>query len=74
MIIKIEYVERIRRDDDLLLILAKANGVRVTSIERWLRKNNKILTTAENLGILSKHLRVDATGLLQEDKKIAEAK
>ena len=68
MILKIEYVERIRKDDELLLELAKANGVRVASVVRWLRDKNQILTTAGNLAIIRKRFNVvDSDELLVEE-------
>lgn len=74
MILKIEYVERIRKDDELLLELAKANEVRVATVERWLREKNQILTTAGNLLIIKKRLEVLDSDELLVEETIAEVK
>lgn len=78
MILKIEYVGKVRRDDGLLLELAKANNVKVSSIVRWLRpsnrKGNKLLTTIENLNIIRRHFQVSDTAELLEEETIAEVK
>lgn len=74
MVLKIEYVDRIRKDDDLLLTLAKANNVRVGSAERWClrgnKKGNRILTTASNLVIISKHFGISETADLLEEEYV----
>jgi len=78
MILKIEYVGKVRRDDDLLLELAKANSVKVSSIQRWLRpgnrKGNKLLTTVENLGIIGRHFKISDTAELLEEETITEVR
>jgi len=76
MILKIHYMDLIRLDDELLLLLAKANSVRVGSVLRWLkpdnRKGNRMLTMAENLAIIAKHYGVNDTKDLLEEETITE--
>jgi hypothetical protein len=68
MTLKKSVAGDVRRNDDLLLALAKANEVKVSSIQRWIREDNKILTTVENLGIIGKHLGIlDQAQLLEEE-------
>lgn len=59
-IIDASLKSRIRKDDDLMLLLAKANGVRVGTVDRWLRINDDILTTATNLEVIRTHFNLPA--------------
>lgn len=54
-IIDPELKARIRKDDELKLKLAKANAVKVDTVNRWLREDDVILTTATNLEIIRAH-------------------
>lgn len=70
---------RIRKDDDLMLVLAKANSVRVGTVDRWLRDDDQILTTATNLEVIRTHFKLGARVKLtqpsitnQQDKAKAE--
>jgi hypothetical protein len=57
-IIETELKGRIRKDDDLKLILAKANNVKVDTVNRWLREDDVILTTVQNLAIIRNHFKL----------------
>lgn len=62
----------VRRDDDLMLMLAKANKVRVDSVGRWLTNNDDILTTATNLSIIREGLKLADNVILTESKELEE--
>jgi MOSC domain-containing protein YiiM len=57
-IIATELKGRIRKDDELKLMLAKANEVKVDTVNRWLREDDVILTTATNLDIIRDHFKL----------------
>lgn len=57
-IIAAELKARIRKDDELKLKLAKANVVKVDTINKWLREDNVLLTTATNLDIVRDHFKL----------------
>jgi hypothetical protein len=57
-ILDTELNARVRRDDDLKLKLAKANDKKVDTVNRWLRENDVILTTATNLDIIRDHFKL----------------
>jgi len=66
--IKEEFKVLIRRNDDLKLLLAKANHCKVASIDRWLRENVTDLTTFDNLEILKEHFGLlEAQELLEKE-------
>lgn len=50
--------KRVRKDDELKLALAKANDVKVDTVNRWLRENDVILTTVTNLNIIRQHFKL----------------
>lgn len=60
----------VRRDDDLKLLLAKTNGIKVGSIDRWLREDSVMLTTATNLQIIKDFFKLDDTVELTEEKEL----
>lgn len=60
-IIEPELKGRIRKDDELKLELAKANNVKVDTVNRWLREDDEILTTVKNLAIIRKHFKLSKT-------------
>ena len=64
------YIERIRLDDELVIKIAKANGVRFSSVERWLRDNSQKLTTATNLSIIRDHFGLPETEILTTEEDI----
>jgi hypothetical protein len=57
-ILDTELKARVRKDDDLKLKLAKANGKKVDTVNRWLREDDVILTTATNLDIIRDHFKL----------------
>lgn len=54
-ILNSELNSRVRKDDDLKLKLAKANEVKVDTVNRWLREDDVILTTVTNLELIRAH-------------------
>ena len=62
-----EIKPQVSKNDDLKLKLAKANGVRVPTIDRWLRTSDVMLTTAMNLSIIREELELDDTVELIEE-------
>lgn len=66
-ILATELKGRVRKDDDLLLKIAKANGVRVDTVKRWLRKDDETLTLSKNLDIIR-----DAYGLSKDEQLTQE--
>ena len=52
---------RVRKDDELKLKLAQINSVRVDTVNRWLREDDVILTTATNLEVIRKHYKLSKT-------------
>lgn len=63
-----EIKGKVRKDDELKLTLAKSNNVKVDTVNRWLREDDVILTTATNLEIIRGGLK------LSEDTNMTEAK
>lgn len=57
-ILDTELNTRVRKDDELKLKLAKANDKKVDTVNRWLRENDVILTTATNLDIIRDHFKL----------------
>jgi len=57
-ILDTELKARVRKDDELKLKLAKANEVKVDTINKWLRDDAVILTAATNLDIIRDHFKL----------------
>jgi hypothetical protein len=57
-ILDTELKARVRKDDELKLKLAKANEKKVDTVNRWLREDDVILTTATNLDIIRDHFKL----------------
>ena len=57
-ILDTELKGRVRKDDELKLKLAKANTVKVDTINKWLRENDVKLTLATNLDIIREHFKL----------------
>jgi hypothetical protein len=57
-ILETELNKKVRRDDDLKLLLAKANNVKVDTINRWLREDDVMLTTITNLDIIRRYFKL----------------
>lgn len=58
----------LKNDAEAKKKLAEGNRVSVYTIERWLRNENQILTTAGNLAIIKKHF-----GLSQRTEILADS-
>ena len=68
-------IEKGKGDDDLKYKLAKANlingnPVKISTIERWFREQDVMLTTATNLEIIRRHFNLDKDAVLTEPKEI----
>lgn len=72
-IIEPDLKSRIRKDDDLKLKLAKANDVKVDTVNRWLREDDEILTTVKNLTIFRDHFKLAKKAVLTVDAEVEEA-
>lgn len=57
-ILDTELKARVRKDDELKLKLAQANVVKVDTVNKWLREDAVILTTATNLDIIRDHFKL----------------
>lgn len=64
--------KKVRKDDELKLALAKANDVKVDTVNRWLRVNDVMLTTVTNLAIIRQHFKL--SNKVQMTTDIATAK
>jgi hypothetical protein len=62
---------RIKKDDELKLKLAQANQVRVDTVNRWLREDDKILTTADNLALIRAHFKLAKKAQLTQEAEAA---
>ena len=69
-ILKEEYRRQLKEDDGLKFKLAVANRKKIRTIEGWRRTNDQILTTATNLAIIRKHLRLSSKVNLTEVIKV----
>lgn len=56
--IKPEFIEVVRKDEDLKMKIAKASGVKMSTVDRWLKDGDETLTTFRNLTILRTHFGV----------------
>ena len=63
----------VRKDDELKLKIAKANQVKVDTVNRWLREDDVMLTTATNLAIIRDHFKLPAKQVMTTDKSIIPA-
>jgi len=73
-ILKEEINSKVRRDDEIKLAMAKANGIKVSSVDRWLRDDNVMLTTATNLLLIKNHFQFDDSVTLTEEKELQATK
>lgn len=70
-----ELKAKVRKDDELKLKIAKANQVRVDTVNRWLRDEDDVmLTTATNLAIIKEHFKLPVKFVMTKDKQIEPAK
>lgn len=65
--IKAQFVEVIRKDEDLKIAIARSNDVKMSTVDRWLKEGDETLTTFRNLGILKRHFGVLETQELLEE-------
>lgn len=65
-----EIKGQVRKNDELKLALAKANSVKVDTVNRWLREDDEILTTARNLQIIRAGLKLPAKTAMTETKEV----
>lgn len=72
--IKQEFITRMKLDEDLKLKLAKANGVRIPTVYRWLlaSPHGVTLTTYDNMKILKEHFGLQEVDELLEKESIVE--
>jgi hypothetical protein len=70
-IIESELKGRIRKDDELKLKLAKANDVKVDTVNRWLREDDPILTTIDNLAMIRSHFGLPKKAQLTQEVEAA---
>jgi hypothetical protein len=73
MIVKIinsDLKGRIKKDDELKLKLAKTNMVKVDTVNRWLREDDMILTTATNLEIIRNHFDLSKGEEMLQEKEL----
>jgi len=67
-ILKGIYKQAIKKDQDLQMAIAKANGVTFRTVDRWLREDNVILTTVTNLELIKKTCGLSDLDTLTEAK------
>lgn len=75
LVLKKTFIERIREDQGLQFQIANADPtdkVKLSTIVRWLKDNDTLLTTASRLEVLRKHFDVIETKELLERKTIEE--
>lgn len=64
-----KYIDAGRTDDDLRYTMAKTNKVKISTIDRWFRENDVMLTTATNLQIMASHFQIkNIDSLLSESE------
>lgn len=73
-ILESELNKRVRKDDELKLTLAKSNNVKVDTVNRWLREDDVILTTATNLQIIRDAYKLSDEIAMTELKELEPVK
>lgn len=71
--IKAHLKEKIRKDETLKVELAKANNIKIITIDRWLKSDDEMLTTVRNLAILKRYFGVLETQELLESSQVEAA-
>ncbi len=66
-LLKATYILQARTSDDLRYKLAKENNKKISTIDRWFRDNDVMLTTATNLEIIASHFNVSKRDALLEE-------
>lgn len=69
-VLQSDFLQKGRYDDDLKYRLAKANKVKLSTIDRWYRDEDTMLTTATNLEIMRSHFGLPGDSVLVEPKEI----
>lgn len=69
-ILDIEIKGLVRKDDELKLQIAKANRVKVDTVNRWLREDDVILTTATNLEIIRAYFNYGKNRKLTQETEL----
>ena len=64
---------RVRKDDELKLKIAKANDVKVDTVNRWLREDEVILTTATNLAIIKSWFELPDDFQMTQEAELTDA-
>lgn len=72
-ILNSDLKSRVRKDDELKLKLAKSNGVKVDTVNRWLREDDVILTTASNLKLIQDYFNLPKSYRLTQESETATA-
>lgn len=70
---KADYLTKIRRDDVLKLQLAQIFDVKVSTIDRWLREEDLMLTTATALEVIKIHFGIDEISEILESEVVEKA-
>lgn len=65
-ILKGIYKQAIKKDQDLQMAIAKANGVTFRTVDRWLKEDNVILTTVTSLELIRKFCGLSTGDILTE--------
>lgn len=69
LVLDSEIKGKVRKNDELKLALAKSNNVKVDTVNRWLREDDVILTTATNLAIIRAGLKLSTRTIMTEEKE-----
>lgn len=72
LLLNTKFIDKAKSDDDLRYELAKANDCKISTIDRWLRENDVMLTTASNLAIIQKHYSISETAELLMETEPAQ--
>lgn len=67
------YKEKVVKDDELKVAIAKAMGRRMSAIDRWLREDDVKLTTVTVLNLIRSWYSIPATESLTEAKQVEHA-
>lgn len=73
-ILESELNKRVRKDDELKLAIAKANTVKVDTVNRWLREDDVILTTVTNLQIIKDAYKLPDDTVVTESRDLEDVK
>lgn len=71
MRIKEEILAQIDDSNIVKAKLIEANDVHPNTVQRWIRNNDEVLTTAKNLAIIGEQLHIEQSQILEEETKAA---